>query len=610
MMEYLLILPIFIPLIAGLLAVVEINHKNYIREAISLLAVAANLIVTYALFDKKYAFSIPWAGFGMDISLRIYHFSAFILLASAAVAALIALYSIMFMNGREKNNYFYLYFMLTLSFTNGAVLAENLILMLFFWEGLLAVLLGFIAIGGKGSFKTALKAFVIIGVSDLCLMFGIALTYSLCGTLNMSEVTLPMTFMGGVAFISLMLGAISKAGSMPFHSWIPDAANDAPLPFMALIPAALEKFLGIYFLSRICLDMYKIEHGSPLSITVMTIGAITILAAVMMALIQKDYKKLLSYHAISQVGYMVLGIGTAVPVGIVGGIFHMLNHVLYKSCLFLTGGSVERQAGTTDLSKLGGLGKKMPVTFGCFLVAALSISGVPPFNGFFSKELVYDGALESGTVFYIAAVCGSFLTAASFLKLGHAAFLGKEQPVFSKLKEAPLLMLIPMLTLAGLCILFGVYNPLPLHTLIQPILGARLEGHDFAGLPTNLFLVIATVAVLALAVINHIWGYRRTGSAIKAVDHIHYAPLLHGLYDRAERKFFDPYDVGLKLVNILALSAWRIDRAIDYFYTKIVVGFTQAASGSIKACHTGSHATYIVWTVVGLSCMIYYVAFR
>ena len=149
MMEYLLILPIFIPLIAGLLAVVEINHKNYIREAISLLAVAANLIVTYALFDKKYAFSIPWAGFGMDISLRIYHFSAFILLASAAVAALIALYSIMFMNGREKNNYFYLYFMLTLSFTNGAVLAENLILMLFFWEGLLAVLLGFIAIGGK-----------------------------------------------------------------------------------------------------------------------------------------------------------------------------------------------------------------------------------------------------------------------------------------------------------------------------------------------------------------------------------------------------------------------------------------------------------------------------
>jgi NADH-quinone oxidoreductase subunit L len=142
----------------------------------------------------------------------------------------------------------------------------------------------------------------------------------------------------------------------------------------------------------------------------------------MMALIQKDYKRLLSYHAISQVGYMILGIGTAVPVGIVGGLFHMINNALYKSCLFLTGGSVEKQTGTTDLEKLGGIGSKMPITFACFIITALSISGVPPFNGFFSKELVYDGALERGFIFYLAAVVGSFFTAASFLKLGHAAF--------------------------------------------------------------------------------------------------------------------------------------------------------------------------------------------
>ena len=132
----------------------------------------------------------------------------------------------------------------------------------------------------------------------------------------------------------------------------------------------------------------------------MMVGAVTILLAVVMALVQKDYKRLLSYHAISQVGYMVLGIGTALPIGIIGGLFHMINHAMYKSCLFLTGGAVEKQAGTTDLDKLGGLARKMPVTFVCFFIAAASISGVPPFNGFFSKELVYDAALEQRLVFY------------------------------------------------------------------------------------------------------------------------------------------------------------------------------------------------------------------
>ncbi len=141
----------------------------------------------------------------------------------------------------------------------------------------------------------------------------------------------------------------------------------------------------------------------------MIIGAATILFAVMMALIQKDFKKLLSYHAISQVGYMILGIGTGLPAGIVGGLFHMINHAMYKSCLFLTGGSVEKQAGTTDLKKLGGIGRLMPVTFICFIIAAAAISGVPPLNGFFSKELVYDGALERHWIFYAAALSAHFL---------------------------------------------------------------------------------------------------------------------------------------------------------------------------------------------------------
>src|SRR5208282_164932 len=209
------------------------------------------------------------------------------------------------------------------------------------------------------------------------------------------------------------------------------------------------------------LNLYHLTAGSWASMVMMIVGSGTIVLAVMMALVQKDYKRLLSYHAISQVGYMVLGIGTALPIGIVGGLFHMINHAMYKSCLFLTGGAVEKQAGSTDLEKLGGLARSMPVTAVCFIVAAASISGVPPFNGFFSKEMVYHAALESGWVFYAVALLGSVFTAASFLKLGHAAFFGKRADT-PAIREAPLPMLIPMIVLAGLCVLFGVGNSLPL----------------------------------------------------------------------------------------------------------------------------------------------------
>jgi len=392
---------------------------------------------------------------------------------------------------------------------------------------------------------------------------------------------------------------------MPFHSWIPDAAIDAPLPFMALIPAAFEKLLGIYFLTRISLDLFKLTTGSWLSVLLMIIGSITIVLAVMMALIQKDYKKLLSYHAISQVGYMILGIGTAVPIGIVGGLFHMINNALYKSCLFLTGGAVEKQTGTSNLEQLGGIGNKMPITFACFVITAVSISGVPPFNGFFSKELVYDAALERGLIFYIAAVVGSFFTAASFLKLGHAAFLGKIRKEHENIKEVPFAMLFPMVMIAALCVLFGVLNYVPLNMFIQPILGqARLEGKDFSGFPANFMLVAVTLIVLIGALLNHLWGVKRKGSGLKAVDHIHYAPVLSGIYDKAEKRYFDPFEIGLKVSGAFSRAAFNCDRAIDWLYDNLTVKLTFAFTDQIKRLHNGSYSRYLFWSLLGLVLII------
>lgn len=604
MTESMMICAILLPALCGAVALVLPKGG---QGVLALLATAANLLICLWMFGREALLSLPWAGFGMLFELRLYHFSSFILMAAAGFALLVSLYSLHFMARRSHTNQFYAYLLISLGMVNGAVLADNLILMLFFWEGLLCTIFGFIVIGGGKSFRSAIKAFVLIGVSDILMMVGIGMTGFLAGTMTMSRIHLsPDSVLAGAAFLLLVIGATSKAGSMPFHSWIPDAAVDAPLPFMALMPAALEKLLGIYFLSRITLDLFALSPQSWLSPLLMTLGVVTILLAVMMALIQKDYKRLLSYHAISQVGYMILGIGTAVPVGIVGGIFHMINHAMYKSCLFLTSGSVEAQTGTTDLKKLGGMGMRMPVTFICFIIAAAAISGVPPFNGFFSKELVYDGALERHWVFYVGALAGSFLTAASFLKLGHAVFLGKaeDEASFSLVREAPLSMLIPMVTIAGGCVLFGVANRLPLDNLIVPIIGPQMAaGHHFGGFPQNRFLVFMTMLVLFAAWINHLYGVRKSGKGVGASDHIHYSPLLHPVYERAERRLFDPYDLGMKVVHGFSLLAWWIDRANDWLFNVMAVRTAQFCSRSLSALHNGSYATYMAWVAIGLILM-------
>ena len=596
---HILLIAIALPIVTGIIIISIPKKIKGLGEALSVLGMAANLVLVSTFFGKTISLTLPWAGGGIDLSFRLYSFNFFILVSAAALGFLITLYSASSLRGKSYSRLFLAYILLSFGLVNGALLSDNLIAMLFFWEGLLLTLFAMIAVGNKNAFRTATKAFIIVGVCDLVMMVGIALAGHISGTLSISKMAVPMTGLGGLAFIFMMIGAISKAGSMPFHTWIPDAAIDAPLPFMALLPGALEKLMGIYFLTRISLDIFKLEAHSWASTLMMTVGAITILAAVLMALVQKNYKKLLSYHAISQVGYMVLGIGTMTPVGIVGGLFHMINNSMYKSCLFLTGGAVEKQAGTTDLDKLGGLGLKMPITFACFIITALSISGVPPFNGFFSKELVYDGALERGKIFYFAAVLGSFFTAASFLKLGHAAFLGKLDSKNSKVKEASWLMLIPMILIALGCVVFGLYNALPIDGIIRPALGSAIHStHSFSGFPKNMALVIGTFVVLIAALLNHLYGVKKTGNGLGAVDHIHYAPGLSWIYKKAESGYFDPYNIGRIIVKVAALILSSFDKLIDFFFNNVVVWAADTTGLVIRKIHNGSHKMYIMWSLI------------
>jgi NADH-quinone oxidoreductase subunit L len=605
-----LLAPILLPVAVAIVAILIPSRVKYVREVLSVLASAVILYLGYAFFTvKDLTWKVSWLGRGIDFDLRLYHFSAFILLGLAGFLFLIALYSSVKMKNSPRQREYYAYVFLTAAFANGAVLSNNFVPLIFFWEGLLLTLYGLITIGAKkDSNRTAVKSFILGGFCDFAMILGVAILWKITGTLTLSEISVKPEGLAAVSFILMMIGAIGKAGAMPFHTWIPDAAVDAPVSVMAFIPAALEKLLGIYFLARITLDFFPLEKNSTLAIVLMTIGAATIVLAVFMALIQKDFKRLLSYHAVSQVGYMILGIGTAIPIGIAGGIFHMINHAMYKCGLFLSSGSVEHRCGTTELKKLGGLRQDMPLTAFGFAVCALAISGVWPLNGFISKEMVFHGAVETGyIVFAVAAWVGAILTFASFLKAGHSVFLGPRTREVPKVKESESPVFIPILILAALCILFGVYNKLPLKGFIEPILEGHVEagGHlDFSAHALALFNPIAMISVgcLVIALLLHLYGWKRAGEkAHLASEPVHKFPVIKQIYDLAEARIFDIYEQGIIFLRWLSKVLFKlIDRPIDAVYERGVTAVGRAFAGLLQAAHNGYYANYLAWSIGGL----------
>ncbi len=605
-----LLLPILLPAVLAAVLLVLPRTLRLLRDVLAVAGAAVLVYYGFVFFAAKdLRFAVPWLGMGIDFDLRLYHFSSFILLALAGFLLLIALYATVKMKDAPRSREFMAYVFLTAAFANGAVLANNLVPLVFFWEGLLVTLYGLITIGGRpASGRTAVKALLISGFCDFCLILGIGLLWTIAGTATMSEISVAPTGPAAAAFVLMMIGAAGKAGAMPFHTWIPDAAVDAPVTFMAFLPAAFEKLLGIYLLARVALDFFTIAPGGAMSILLMIVGAVTIVLAVLMALVQKDLKRLLSYHAVSQVGYMVLGIGTAVPFGIAGGIFHMINHAMYKSGLFLSAGSVEHRAGTTELKKLGGLRREMPLTALGFTVCALAISGVWPLNGFVSKEMVFHGALETGyTVFAVAAWIGAIFTFASFLKAGHSVFFGERTREVPALRESPAAITLPILVLAGLCVLFGVYNKLPLTLFIQPILGGHVEAGahlDFTSHALDLFNPVAliSIACLVAAFLIHRHGFLKGGRrAHLASEPIHNLPGVRRLYDLAERRVFDPYEQGVKVLQGLSVVLFKaVDRPIDLVYEKIVTVTGAKLTGILKKAHNGHYANYLAWCLAGL----------
>lgn len=499
--------------------------------------------------------------------------------------------------------------LMTWVFSAGAAMADNILLFLLCWGILgLSLYLLIASRNTEGASLAAKKALVVIGATDALMLFGFGILWQWSGvtdpfalrfsTLQVDSWNLLTT----LAYLSLMVGALAKAGAVPFHSWVPDTAEHASIPVTAYLPAALDKLLGIYFLAR--LSLYVYELNLPMSTLLMAIGSLTVIGAVLLALVQHDLNRLLGYHAVSQVGYMVLGVGTGNPLGIAGGLFHMFNHTIYKSCLFLCSGNVSKQFGSAEIDGLGGIGRRMPWTFGAFLISALAISGLPPLNGFFSKWMIYQGIVESGrlgqpawVLWLVAAMFGTALTLASFMKLLHAVFLGRSQPGESEEKrEVGLTLRLVPTFLAALCLVFGVFAlQVPLRLPVFPSLPGEVE---FTGIwsPSLAALFLAVGLLVGAGAYFLIRDKIRRvepfvgGEQLRELPEVRVAtariyriveelPLLGTFYRLAITRRLDPYDVGKNVVFFM--------------------------SGRLGTLHSGLLPRYVAWCLFGLVIIFY-----
>ena len=395
------------------------------------------------------------------ISMVLDGLTAFMLVTVNLVGFLVVVFCLNYVNQFTARWNFYVLFLLMAAGMNGVIVTGDLFNLFVFLEIAAVASYGLVAFGTeKHALEAAFKYAVMGTLGSLCILLGIVMLYAGTSTLNMADMARVLALrepgaLTGFVSVLFLMGFGMKAAAVPFHAWLPDAHPSAPAPISAMLSGVLIKALGVYALCRV---IFNVLGASPRILSVLLfLGGLSMVAGVFLAIGQWDLKRLLAYHSISQIGYVLLGIGLGTPLGIMGGLFHLLNHSLFKSLLFLDSGVIEYATGTRDLKEMGGLRTKLPVTGATTLVASLSIAGIPPFNGFWSKLLIIVAAIQAqryGYAFW--AVLASVLTLASFMKVMRYAFFGRLNTRWNTITEPPFFMKLSLVVLATLCVLGGL----------------------------------------------------------------------------------------------------------------------------------------------------------
>ena len=478
-------------LFLGAFLVVLFGKNKTLRSLIAFLAVSLSLacmialikpvmlegeIIAYWMGNREVS-----GGYAMGIALEVDALSLFFGLLISTAVFVSGIYSLQYMSRDDNQSQYYTLFLMLAGGVIGLVLSGDIFNMFIMVEILTFAAVALTAFRNKvyGALEAAFKYLVVGCIGSTCILVGIIMLYAQTHTLNFAQLSalLPGNFNNStkVAFALLYIGFCTKAFIVPFHPLAADAHGAAPASISVLISGVLTKS-GIYGIIRITYFLMQSMNLGTMQFLLVFVGSVSMFVCVTMALAQHDFKRLLAFHSISQIGYVLTAVGLCTSFGISAGLYHAMNHTLFKGLLFLAAGAVLHETGTTDLGKLGGLSKKMPHTTVLFLVGAFSISGIPPFNGFASKWMVYQAtyekAVESGNIGFllvtVIALITSVLTLASFVKVSQSVFFGQLPKEYENVKEVPFGMRFAMGIFAVLCVLTGLFPNLVTTYLTEP----------------------------------------------------------------------------------------------------------------------------------------------
>jgi multicomponent Na+:H+ antiporter subunit D len=429
-----------------------------------------------------------------------------LLIAVNVIGFLCIVFSLKYMQVYTGLVKYYALFMLMVAGMNGVVVSGDLFNLFVFLEIASVASYALVAFGvGADELEAGFKYLVLGSVASVMILFAVGTVYAVTGTLNMADAAreISIRFAGPETNPALLLAAGFflmgfglKAALVPFHAWLPDAHPSAPAPISAMLSGVVIKSLGIYAMCRVFFHVFGFSPSMSSSVIIanamIASAVLSIVVGGLLAIGQWDLKRLLAYSSIGQIGYVMLGLGVGARVlatggtrslaalAILGGLFHLLNHAAFKSLLFLSSGAIQHATGTRDMKRMGGLKERMPITAFTTNLAALSISGVPPFSGFWSKLIILVAVIKAGH-FAIAgvAIVMAFVTLAYYVKVQREVLFGSVRGAVEKAREVPAVMYVPLIILAIVCVGFGLLYPVIGNRILEPARDALLNGAEY-----------------------------------------------------------------------------------------------------------------------------------
>lgn len=612
MMENAWLIPLF-PLLSFLILLLFGKRlkeaSSYVGILLTLASLVYSILVLFERFSEPtYVTKFDWLTIGdlhLTAGFEVNQLNALMLFIVSLVSFLVHTYSKGYMHGDERFPVFYAYLGLFTFAMLGLVLSPNLLQTYIFWE--LVGLGSFLLIGfyfyKEEAKAAAKKAFIMTRIGDVGLFIGMALLFWETKSFEYSEIFAAVeagnisTTMITLTGILIFIGAVGKSGQFPLHTWLPDAM-EGPTPVSALIHAATMVAAGVYLVAAL-FPLFLASKTALLTIAV--IGGFTAIFAASIGLVQTDIKRVLAYSTVSQLGYMMLALGSA---GYVAGVFHLMTHAFFKALLFLAAGSVIHAAHTQNIEEMGGLWKKLKLTGPLFLIGTLAISGVPLFSGFFSKDEILVAAWEGGhPVLFLLALIAAFMTAFYMFRLFFLVFTGEARGDQKHVHESPSNMTFPMILLGVLAVVAGYVNTPWFGTFLGDWLvdgNETLAHHAHIEGPAWI-MIAATVVSLAGILLAYLIYYKRSVSR----------NWLSGTGDTLHTILFNKYYVD----EFYQLTVVAATKAISYFLrfidvflveglVKGVVGIVQGLGQTGSKMQNGQVQTYGAVAFIGLALLV------